>query len=451
MSDSEDFWEDLLAAIEDGKVIPVLGAQAALMEDGTPLYSWMARKLAEALGTEKSLRLPDSPTLEQVAAAWLLAGGQSGILYRRLYRLLRDEPPAPNALLKDLASVGGFNLYITTTFDRMMERAINETRFGGSERTSVHSFWPEAAEKDLPARKSKLPGVSLYHLMGRVAASPEFAVWEEDALEFVCALHQQMPVLPHLARDLKEHALLVLGMNFSDWLLRFFLRVTKQGRLSENRSVSEVLATSPLDARPAVPTDPGIFYFGGLTKNIQIVQGDVSTFIAELVRRWRKLHPQAEVPKAHEQAAPMPDGAIFLSYAREDEAAVLPLKTRLEAQGCRVWYDRERLLPGYKWSDLLKDEVSERCSLFVSMISRTTEGTSEAYYHRERAWAAERASGFAPGEVFYVPVIIDDSSFDFKREPRVAKEHQGTLCPAGLPPEEFCKHLRSIQLRRTGF
>ena len=47
---SERFWEDLLLWIEDGRVIPVIGPELVTIDDGgtqVPLYSWLARRLAE--------------------------------------------------------------------------------------------------------------------------------------------------------------------------------------------------------------------------------------------------------------------------------------------------------------------------------------------------------------------------------------------------------------------
>ncbi len=46
----EDFWEDLLAFIEEGKVIPVIGQGVVTFgEDDQPLYLWLANRLAERL------------------------------------------------------------------------------------------------------------------------------------------------------------------------------------------------------------------------------------------------------------------------------------------------------------------------------------------------------------------------------------------------------------------
>jgi hypothetical protein len=75
---------------------------------------------------------------------------------------------------------------------------------------------------------------------------------------------------------------------------------------------------------------------------------DPAKFAAELARRWNDRHPGTD--QNREQLSPpppprMPQGAIFVSYAREDLEVVRKLKQRLEEGGCIVWFDLERLKP----------------------------------------------------------------------------------------------------------
>jgi FHA domain/TIR domain/SIR2-like domain len=446
----EDFWEDLLTLVEDGKVIPVVGERAVTKApDDAPLYPWLALRLAERLGIS-SEGLPEIPSLNQVVTAWLLKGGECSQVYNRVHQILRNESPAPGSTLRQLASVPAFNLFVSTTFDRLLERALNDARFGGAQRTQSCAYCPEAPQKDLPARKRDLSLPTVYHIFGRVAGTPEFVVWEEDALEFICALQQELPAMENLARDLKEHGLLIFGLNFSDWLLRFFLRVAKPTQLSESRRIvpPKYLVEGPPDGLP----QSMVLFFGGMKENVYVVPYEPAAFATELAERWHSRQPHSK--RAQEKFLPpqpveMPEGAIFLSYAREDEAAAVRLKTALEQAGLLVWYDRERLKPGQYWPGELEEAVSKRCSLFISVISKTTENTVEAYYHRERSWAAHRSVGFAPGEEFYFPVVIDDSPFSFKREPKVAKTAQAIRAPGGSLPDALRRHFETVYQRRT--
>ncbi len=442
-----DFWEDLLIFIEEGRVIPVIGESIVTFgDDDQNLYQWLALRLADKLQVPLD-SLPENPSLNDVVVRHLLNGGSRNIIYTRLHRILRDECPTPGTILRQLASISAFNLFLTTTFDPLLENALNAARYGEKTQTLRLSFFPEAGEKDLPSRKAGLNRATVYHLLGSVSPSPEYVVWEEDALEFVCALHQHLPVMEKLARDLKDHGLLILGLNFSDWLVRFFLRITKQSRLSESRSNTEVLAVGSAGVVP----ESMVLFFGGVSRNIQVVAADPGEFVAELERRWREKHPPEEGTPTEYVLPPeleMPAGAIFMSYAREDEEAARRLKAGLERYGCVVWYDRERLKPGGNWANHLEDEVKGRCSLFLSVVSQTTENAPSGYFHQERNWAAEWGAMFSEGEEYYVPVIIDDSPLGTKREPRSFRHIQATRLADGEVTESFGRHLYALQQKR---
>jgi TIR domain/SIR2-like domain len=450
----DNFWEELLLFIEDGRVIPVVGERAVTIAPNNDLlYDWLALRLAEELRLPVA-GFPPAPSLNQVVTAWLLRGGSSKRIYLTLYRILeRKDFPAPGSALCDLAGIRDFDLFLTTTFDHLLEQALNASWFDGKGEINVYAFSPSARLKDLPdssedrgsSRTALTP--SVYHLLGQVSTIPEYVVWEEDALEFVCALGQQMREMHNLASELKERALLILGLNFSDWLVRFFLRVAKQRPLSQRgQERTEYLA----EGRPELLPESMVLFFGTLTKSIQIIQCDPVKFSAELARRWHERNPvSSQTSRASGPPPRMPRGAIFISYAREDVQVVWKMKQQLEEGGCVVWFDLERLKPGDHWSGELEDEVSKRCSLFISVISRTTETESEAYYHKERHWAAKRAEKFSQGEPFYLPVIIDDSSFEFRREPRLSHDVNGTRAAGGLLAAEFVAYARTIQLQRT--
>jgi hypothetical protein len=273
---------------------------------------------------------------------------------------------------------------------------------------------------------------------------PEYVVWEGDMLEFILDLNRHMPLMERLGRDLKEHGLLVLGLHFSDWLVRFFLRVSKQEPLSTPRVHRAYLADGPDDYSPRSL----VLFFGAVSRDIHVVCQDPVAFCAELARRWKARHPDGDRSEKLQLPATtteMPHGAIFISYAREDEAAAASVVRGLQAAGCTVWYDRERLQAGQHWRNSLEDEVKRRCGLFLSVISRTTEAARESYYHLERNWAASRAERLAHDEEFYIPVVIDDSPLATVREPRMFHQIQATRLPGGAVTSDFAERLAGLQ------
>jgi len=456
---TEDFWEDLLDLIEGGNVLPIIGQGVTTIgPDDQPLAPWLARRLAGRLASPQQsgqLPLPETPTLNDVICRHLILGGARDVVYTRLFRILRDECPEPGPTLRGLAEIEGFRLWITTAFDPLLVKALNTARHQGRAETRVYAYSPEAETKDLPARKSALSGTTVFHVLGKVSQVGDYVAWEEDMLEFICGLNQHMPVMPNLARDLADEKLriLVLGLSFSDWLVRFFLRVARQSRLSLSNTRVDYLADGPVEVLPPSL----VLYFGSVVRSIQVVPCDPRHFVAELSRRWRARHPQGFVPSggASVPGVDIPKGAIFISYAREDEEAVRRLKAGLESHGCLVWFDRDRLAEGgVNFHHSLEDAVKHHCSLFLSVISRHTESQLEAYFHRERNWAAQRAEAYSDADrhEFYLPVIVDDSNpGSIAREPRAFAGAQRVRLLDGEVSTDFARRVAELQAkhRRT--
>src|SRR6185437_9988038 len=61
---------------------------------------------------------------------------------------------------------------------------------------------------DLPATFS---GTLIYHILGDYNTLPDFAVWEEDYMEFICGLLEHRDTLSNLFRLLGSRDLLLLG------------------------------------------------------------------------------------------------------------------------------------------------------------------------------------------------------------------------------------------------
>jgi len=176
----DDFWEDLLILLDEGKVIPVIGSGVVTMgQDQTPFYPWLAKRLADKLGIPLE-KLGDRADLNTVATLHLLNRADGNALYTRIARILRDECPMPGKALTDLASVSAFNLFLTTTFDPLLQRAIDLTRYGGEPFTNVYAFSPKTHLIDLPLSRNELGGTTVFHLLGQVSSIPDYVVWEEN-------------------------------------------------------------------------------------------------------------------------------------------------------------------------------------------------------------------------------------------------------------------------------
>lgn len=439
----DDAWDDLLNYIEERRVIPIIGPELLRVDtDGGPrlLYEWLAEKLAARLGVDTD-GLPQPLTLNDVVCCYLGERGRREEVYTRLRSIMREVQFAPPPALRQLARIVDFDLFITTTFDPLLEQALNAERFGGQPGADVIAYAPNRVA-DLPAERSQLQRPAVYHLLGKLSASPTYVVSDEDMLEFICALQSEHLTPDKLFHELEHNHLLLIGSDFSNWLARLFLRMAKRKRLSDPRDVGEVLADSH-----TMDDERLVDFLQRVSVRTRVYSG-AEAFVTELYERWQ--NRQAPAPAA--SAAPvrilppsreMPENAIFISYAREDLVAVQRLKATLDAAGLTTWFDFDRLEGGDDYDRKISANIA-RCSFFMPVISANTQQRLEGYFRREWSYAVDRARNIAEGAVFILPVCVDDTPEGAALVPDKFRALHITRAPAGEPPPELLRRLQDL-------
>jgi len=439
----EDAWDDLLNYIEERRVIPILGPELLRVQtDGAPrlLYGWLAEKLAARLAVDLRT-LSAACTLNDVVCAYLATHGRREEAYTRIRSILREAAFAPPRALRQLAQITDFDLFVTTTFDSLLEQAVNEERFQGTQATEVIAYAPNRVA-DLPAERSQLRRPVVYHLLGRLSASPTYVISDEDTLEFVYALQSEHVTPARLFQELEHNHLLIIGGTFSDWLARFFLRLTKRHRLSDPREVGEVLADDH-----SLRDQLLVQFLHQVSVRTRLFSG-AETFVAELHRRWLARRQPAAAPGAVPvrflpPAREMADNAVFISYARDDLAAVQRLKAGLDAAGVVAWFDLDRLESGDDFNRKIRGNIA-RCSYFVPVISAVTQRRVEGWFRREWNWAVDRTHGMAEGAAFILPVCIDDTPEAGALVPDIFLKAQWARLPGGELTPEFARRLQGL-------
>ncbi len=238
------FWEKLLQRIEERRVVPVVGRELLTVrhqDREIHLYALIAQRLADHLGVSGA-DLQEGDEINAVAYRYIEKGNRIEDIYPALKTVMptAGELPIPEPLSK-LASIHPFSLFLTTTFDSLVEEAINQERFAGQPKTRVLSYAPNSVE-DLPATMGDSDSPIVFHLFGRLSALPTYAATEEDSLEFLHSLQSENRQ-PHLLLDeLSRADLLLLGCGFGSWFARIFLRTLRRQRLSEARRVTDYVA-----------------------------------------------------------------------------------------------------------------------------------------------------------------------------------------------------------------
>src|SRR5215831_8127996 len=202
----DDAWDDLLSFIEERRVIPIVGPELLMVstERGPRLlFDWAAEKLAARLNV-RTAELPQPYTLNDVVCVFLAARGRREEAYVRLRTIIKDANFEPPAALRQLGAITDFDLYVSTTCDSLLEAAINLERFGAAASTEVLSYSPNRVV-DLPGEREQLQRPVVYHLFGKLAASPTYVISDEDLLEVICALQSEHLVPERLFHELEHN------------------------------------------------------------------------------------------------------------------------------------------------------------------------------------------------------------------------------------------------------
>ncbi len=437
----DDAWDDLLSFIEERRVIPIVGPELLLVNtDRGPrlLLDWVAERLAARLNVNIA-ELPQPYTLNDVVCWFLSARGRREEAYVRMRSIIKEANFEPPPALRRLAAITDFDLFVTTTFDALLETAINLERFNGTPSTEVLSYAPNRVV-DLPTERDKLQRPVVYHLFGKVSASPTYVISDEDLLEYICALQSEHLAPEKLFHELEHNHLLFIGSNFTNWLARLFLRMAKRQRLSDPRDVGEVLADNH-----SSEDDRLMSFLQQVSVRTRIYIG-AERFVEELHERWQArrkpaaAHAQSAAARFLPPAREMPDNAVFISYAREDLGAVQQIKAGLEAAGITTWFDMDRLEVGDDYDRKIQRNIA-RCSYFIPVVSANTQRRLEGYFRREWSYAMDRTRNMADGSLFILPVSVDSTNGGEALVPDKFKALHFTQLPGGQVPPEFAQRL----------
>ena len=404
----DDAWDDLLSFIEERRVIPIVGPELLQVDDrhaGRGCCTTGSPRSSPRGSTSTSPQLPQPYTLNDVVC-WFLAvarparGGLRAPARHPQGRELRAAAGAAPA-----GAITDFDLFVTTTFDPLLEQAINLERFGGAPSTEVLAYAPNRVA-DLPVR-------------ARPAAAPG----------------RLPPVRPALGlADLRDLRRGPAGVH-----LRAAERAPGAGEAvpraraqppAVHRQQLHQLAgaavpahgQAPAPVRPARrrrgpgrrPHQPGRAA-GGVPAAGQRAHAHLQRRRALRRRaaptRWHaRRKPRGERPRSarrrsascRRRARCRTTPCSSATRARTC-AAVQQIKAGLEAAGITTWFDMDRLEGGDDYDRKIQRNIA-RCSYFIPVVSATTQRRLEGYFRREWSYAIDRARNMADGAVFILPV-----------------------------------------------
>ena len=454
----EKSWDRLLRRIEDGLVVPVLGQQMLTSGDND---STLQAKIADYLLKLYDIE-PDTISLtpfnelnDAVAQIKKEQTFDMQDLYADVHDAVKLMTTGQNAVIpepiRQISEISAFQLLITLTPDDQLARSLRE-------RCTVNEiiyspYLPTSEGADLPSDwQSRHGEVQLLYMFGKSRAAPMFAIHDEDLLEYVHNIISRGSHVPvRFLDELQQRSLLLIGCNFPEWLNRFFLRLTKQGRLQDIQRKREWLIEDHVQDKTL------IYFLENYSTGTKIVS-DISpaAFIAELHQRWLARNGNGDQTQSS-QIEQIPRGALFfISYSRgTDSASATKLIEWLQSQGVssnEIWFDKQSIEPGNDLRMRILEGI-QTCRYFIPLISMPADALDEKYFRREWHEAIDRSKAIQ-GRTFIFPIIVDqDFELDeYRCLPHAFKQLLIGHAPAGYPNEQthiaLKKLVRSERLKQ---
>jgi hypothetical protein len=440
----EAAWTQLLEYIERGTVIPVIGPELLKLPESAGskgLYTHVAAELARTFKLDV-----DVAAFSSGAAALDAVACTSPQIRKEVYveipQILRQIPTtaSPQALMQ-LAAVEKFRLFVTLTFDSLLERVLQERR--GPGRVLGVRYCPMKME-DIPKDWQQRGHSIVYHLLGAASAIPgEYVVTERDLLEFVHSLQGGASRrLKNLFREFDNCQLLLIGCALPDWLARFFLRATATERLW-------IAGRCGFIADSRITSDAGLQGFlARHCPNTWIMpEHDPERFVQTLCERWDARHPEQRalsqpIKGQPVSMLPVDRGAVFISYPKESEAEARRVAAKLTAGRIKVFLDTTHLGYGEAWERTIRESI-EASSVFVPVISKAALGDGPRFVYSEWRQAIKRANSFPIVDGKYLfPVVVDATSVADPRIPEEFRAPHTAIAPGGEVPDAYVEAIR---------
>jgi hypothetical protein len=258
MESMEPPYDLIKRGLQDGKVIPFLGAGASLgmrdpvnepwcfgKTDGLPLGSELGSYLASLSGFE------NPPSDLATIAQYLEYQGGRAVLDSTLDDCLAKTSTIPQ-VHSYLSKLPGPLIIVTTNYDDLLERAfikaghefdlIAYSNTIGTRESLL--FWENGSQMKEIRTNELNPSFKrtvIYKFHGFRTPDPaahesQYVITEDDYIEFLSRMVATKALPPSLVEHFKSHAFLFLGYSLADWNLRLLQNLVSRGRAKPTKS-----------------------------------------------------------------------------------------------------------------------------------------------------------------------------------------------------------------------
>ncbi len=424
---NERNWELLLEAINNKRVVPIIGDDFFYVVDNNQEVSardFLIHKLATKFNVNDSIidfsSIADAIELENFMNHKIRFINSQTDIYYEISQILQSVKIYVREPLRQLVQLNKFPLILTTSFIPGLETLLSQE---GREYISVS--YDKSVDSDLVPSLMSGEKVIIYHLFGSCSKiKKSYMVTEEDLLEYIHLWHDTDARPPILAKHLANKFLMVLGCNYPNWLFKFFWHSIRNFSLvpSSNQGDKIMEIMQAIVSVDQVKDDVELERF--LSRIHTSIYQSGGTFIQELIEHWNSYNPivedSNELSESDEKILNNDVIDVFISYASEDILVASRLADMLKSLGARVWFDKRELVLSDKYEREITSAIS-KAKRFMPVISKTTLIEEPRFFRKE--WAiAHRVLEDRFGLPFFAPIIIDDCNPSEERIPKTYRD-----------------------------
>jgi len=432
--DDSSYLDTIRATIEDNNIVPVLGNDISkvrltksefdnlenssiLIDDAVKyeddiilnLYDYLAIRLWNDYGRKGAI--PKLCTLNNVVTQLQLEQ-QLGLwdIKNKIIKMVSNFTDEQMFLdpYKKIAKITDFETILTVNFDNFLERAFeanNNRQVNDSINFTIQDVALDQERDHDPAL------VDIVNLMGNIRGGTDFALTEEQSLEYLYKLSSRKDeIAKHLFNIIKNKSILLIGCSFPDWFMRFFIRTISKERFwgaNKSKYVASDRTAQDIHLRHFLESN------SSNTKVIKIgsqpdPDGKMNTSFNDSIEFIDKLYDAWSKNKGDEAKKIRYREKVFLSYSWDDKNFVEKLKNEFEKNGVSVFFDDDYLKTGDRFADKINNYIKE-CDYFIPLISKNAIKDQSRYVYDEE-WRTAIILDDLLEKRYIRPYLIDDTS-----------------------------------------
>jgi hypothetical protein len=399
-------WGELIDAVMDGKVIPVIGVDFLVDNDEDNVGN-LHQQIIDILASSFDVKSNPVSFSQLVYDKDFLYGtnNEKDVAYILINQILNqaieEEQLSPNKLMMRLLKLRKFPFVITTSFTPVVEIAMREAWPDKKVRVLQFSNDPKfnrtVGKGDIESELD-MDQPTVYYMFGKYSDNKSYVVTDMDMIEFCKKWISGGSNVPRVLTEvIKKRYLLILGNNYSDWLFRFIWY--------SMRSTTETMRSSMM-VHDAI--EPSLRSF--LDRLQAFIEIDPEYVVSEIEKRVSERLEQQKGKNTEQHF----ETDVFLSYSRRDKEIVYKIYNALLAAGLRVWYDNNDIPGGADWKKRCQRGI-RNTRLFIPILSKNVEKEyMEPHEYREEWDLAASMANMMGERTFIWPLA--EKSFDFYKE-----------------------------------